>query len=200
MSRSRYQSASTRIRICVLGAVLSVLLPGYAAGQDVVSWLSWTALQAIPSPTFTVDAGDGNHRLATSFRWQVTPISYSWSANELVSPVSVMMVNPVRRLAGSAEIFLQPEISMANLQNSGLGKSSLGIGSRAFFPVDECGEYLSVSFGAKYLIRHSLDGNAANTFAGEIGLYSLFGLIGMQLSIGADPAARYSFSIYLKYY
>jgi hypothetical protein len=186
--------------LLMVAAVVFPASASFAGGRDAASWLSWTALQAIPSPTFTFDNGRGNHQLVTSFRWQVTPLSYSWSANELVSSVSIFMVNPVRRLAGSAELFVQPEVAFTDYPNAGLGRSSLGIGSRAFFPVDECGEYLSVSLGGKYVMRKSLSGAGVDTYAGEIGVYTLFGLVGMQLSIGNDPAARFSFSLYLKYY
>lgn len=178
------------------------LSPGstYAGDRGTMSWLTWAALQAVPSPTFTLDKGHGDHQTVLSFRWQITPISYSWSANELVSPVSYLKVNPVRRHAGSAELFVQPEVALEDFRNTDLSGSSLGLGSRAFFPVDECGEYLSVSLGGKYLIRKSPAGNGASTFAGELGVYTLFGTLGMQLSIAANPAARYSLSIYLKYY
>ncbi len=189
-----------RMGILMLGVLLLLQSSSYGGGLNTASWLSWAAVQAIPSPTITVDAGHGDHQMITSLRWQVVPLSYSWSANPLVSPVSVFMVNPVRRLAGSAEFFMQPEVAFKDFSNADLGRSSFGIGSRAFFPVDECGEYLSVSLGGKYVVRKSLSGTGASTYAGEIGVYTLFGLIGMQLSVCADPAARYSFSIYLKYY
>ena len=169
-----------------------------AGDRGALPWLSWTALQAIPSPTFTVDRGHGEQQRVTSFRWQITPISYSWSANELVSPVSYLKVNPIRRHAGSAEFFVQPEVAVRDYQFAGLSRSSLGIGSRAFLPVVEYGEYLSVSLGAKYIFRRSINGDNANAFAGEIGLYTYSGLIGLQL--GVEPEGRYSLSIYLKYY
>src|SRR5512146_2234192 len=110
----------------------------------------------------------------------------------LLSAIHGAPTNPFRRLAGSAELYMQPEVALEDFRNADLGRSSLGLGSRAFFPVDECGEYLSVSLGGKYLIRKSPTGSGASTFAGEFGVYTLFGTLGMQLSIAANPAARYS--------
>lgn len=188
-----------RLRILLFVLLLAWPLLLRAEG-DAGSWLSWTALQAIPSPTFTIDNGHGTHSLITSFRWQVTPLSYSWSANEMVSSVGFLKINPVRRHGGSVQIDLQPEIATRDLAHAGLGRSSLAVGSRAFFPLAEYGEYLSCSIGARYVLRRFLDGARANTLAGEIGLYTLFGLVGIQLGLGADPAARYSLSICLRYY
>jgi hypothetical protein len=184
----------------ILHSLLLLPLPALARGPEAIHWLSWTAFQAVPSPTFTIDNGQGRHGTVLSFRWQITPISYSWSANELVSPVSILKVNPVRRHGGSVELDLQPEIGTKDFANAGLKRSSLAIGSRAFLPLAEYGEYLSFSVGARYVFRSSLAGANANTIAGEIGLYTLFGLIGVQLGIGSDPAARYSLSFSLRYY
>jgi hypothetical protein len=184
--------------IFALLAFLCLPLPVIAGGREALHWLSWTAIQAVPSPTFTIDNGQGRRGTITSFRWQITPFSYSWSANELVSPVSILKVNPVRRHGGSVELDLQPEIGTSDFANAGLKRSSFAIGSRTFLPLAEYGEYLSFSVGARYVFRKSLGGANVNTVAGEIGLYTLFGLIGVQLGVGADPAARYSLSFSLR--
>lgn len=162
--------------------------------------MAWAGLQAIPSPTFTIDDGSDGSRLLVSFRWHITPISYSWSANELVSPVRFLKVSPVRRHAGSIELFAQPELALSDYRFSSLERLSLALGTRAYLPLDEYGEYLSLSVGAKYVLRYFTDGTDAGAAGGEVGIYTLFGMVGLQVSVLAAPEARTSFCLSLRYY
>ena len=69
--------------------------------------VNWTILQLIPNPAFIQETDKDNARLLFALRWEVTPINYSFSANKFISPLQFFKINPVRRFAGSAELFVQ---------------------------------------------------------------------------------------------
>ncbi len=81
--------------------------------RPAVKLLSWTLLQAIPSPVYNHDASSVDGRLSFGLKWNIVPVNFSFAANKYVSPVQFFMVNPVRRNAGSVELFVQPEVSTA---------------------------------------------------------------------------------------
>ena len=44
--------------------------------EPIVKWTTWAILQALPSPVFFEDNGNGNHGTEFGFEWQVTPLSF----------------------------------------------------------------------------------------------------------------------------
>jgi hypothetical protein len=72
-------------------------------------YIYWGIMQLIPSPTFFNDGNDVNNRIRFGFKWNITPVNFSFRTNKFVSPVQFFIINPVRRFTGSAEIFVYKE-------------------------------------------------------------------------------------------
>ena len=169
-------------------------------GKKIIKWTTWTILQTIPSPSFFQDRNEKNSRLQFGFSWNVTPINYSLSANKFVSPVSFLIVNPIRRFGGSAEIFLQPEWTTSSYRYNGLNRFAISAGTRFYIPAIEYGEYLAFSAGGKYTKRENIMGDKKDSFGIEIGLYTLFGILGTQFDYNFTNDTRYNLKITLRYY
>jgi len=187
--------------ICL--AINAVSLNLFAQKHEVnkiVVWSTWTLLQTIPSPVFYQDKNDAESRLQFGVRWNISPLNYSFNANPLISPLSFFKVNPVRRYGGSVEIFNQPEWLTDDNEFSNLKRFSFSNGIRFFIPAVESGEYLSFSLGAKYKIRKDNNGIGANCFAAEAGVYSFFGILGLQFNYNFENTSRYDIGLWLKYY
>ncbi len=168
--------------------------------NNAVVWSTWTMIQTIPSPVFYQDKNSNESRLQLGLRWNISPVNYSFNANPLVSPISVFKVNPVRRFGGSIEIFSQPEWLMNENQFSDLKRFSLSNGIRLYLPAIESGEYLAFSIAGKYKIRKDKSGSGTNCFSAEAGIYSFFGILGIQFNYNFESRSRYDVGLWLKYY
>ncbi|MDD5361253.1 MAG: hypothetical protein PHN88_03920 [Ignavibacteria bacterium] len=146
------------------------------------------------------DANDNNARLQFSLRWQITPVNFSFKTNKFVSPVQFFMINPVRRVTGSAELFIQPEIATSGFKYSGFDNFGLNTGARVIIPVQEMGENISMSLGGKYTFRkNSITGDSGYPGV-EAGVYFFGGIAGVQFTKNFNKNNLYSFSFYLKYF
>lgn len=163
-------------------------------------YISWTLLQLIPSPVFYDDYNENDSRLRFGLRWQITPVNISFSANEYVSPVQFFKINPVRRFAGSAELFVQPEIATGSFQYSDLNKFGINIGTRLILPLIERGEDLAFSLGGRYSVRNSKSGTDKSHFGIETGLYFIGGIFGIQYSRNFNSVTNYDFGLYFKFF
>lgn len=163
-------------------------------------YISWTLLQLIPSPVFYDDHNDSDSRLRFVLRWHITPVNISFSANKYVSPVQFFKINPVRRFAGSAEIFIQPELATGNFEYSDLNNPGINFGSRVIFPLVERGEDLAFSLGGKYSVRNSKTDIDESNFGVEAGLYFIGGIFGIQLTKNFNSKTNYNFGLYFKYF
>jgi hypothetical protein len=149
-----------------------------AVEPDVQITVPWLATQLIPSPELAV--GDGVGRFG--MRWQVTPLLYSWGIHRGLSPWRTFVAEPYVRQSGSVELYVSPEYFV---YGSSFGDGWLArVGTRAYFPLVEHGEYLSVSVGASSFV---FDGKAGAAF--EAGAYILFGVVGLQLTYSPTPVA-----------
>jgi hypothetical protein len=138
--------------------------------------LVWFATQLLPSPQ--IAAGDG--RAHFGLRWQVTPLLYSWGLNRKLSPWRVLVAEPYVRQSGAVELYLSPEYFASG--NDFWDHWILRPGVRAYFPIVQHGEYLSVSLGTSFQ-RFQTHESAA--FEG--GIYALYGILGVQLSYAPAP-------------
>ncbi|MCI0472361.1 MAG: hypothetical protein L0Y76_02125 [Ignavibacteria bacterium] len=165
-----------------------------------VKWTTWALLQAVPSPSFFDDRNENDARLRFGFRWDVTPVNYSFNANELVSPVQMFFVNPVRRYGGSVELFVQPEWMTGSYHYSDLSRFHFNTGVRGFLPLAERGERLALSAGALYKIRKNKSDNYNDTYAVELGVYTFFGMLGLKFDYYLKGQNKFDFSINIKYF
>ena len=145
--------------------------PSKATEPAVAPNLAWIATQFIPSPEIAAGGGHAHFGL----RWQVTPLLYSWGINRKLSPWRVLVVEPSTRQGGSIEAYLSPEF--IDVDGDATDKWLLRPGLRAYFPVVQHGEYVSVSAGTSY--QHVQNRGSA---AFEGGVYVLYGLFGIQVS------------------
>jgi hypothetical protein len=150
----------------------------------------WLLAQLVPSPELAY--GDGTARYG--MRWQLTPLLYSFGIHRELSPWRVFIVEPIVRHSGSIELFVSPEFIW---YGGGLAKGWFWrSGARSYFPLIERGEYLSVSIGASFFDFAGRGGAAY-----EVGVYSLYGIVGVQLTWapGGGPAATIA-TLRLRYF
>jgi len=142
-----------------------------ASDPAVRSALLWSLAQIVPSPE--VAYGEATARFG--LRWQVTPLLYSFGIYRQAWRWRAFVVEPFVRQSGSVELFLGPEYLV---QGRGLADGWLWrIGARSYFPIIERGESLSVSVGTSY---SELAGHRGVAY--EAGVYTLFGLVGAQIT------------------
>ena len=136
-------------------------------------------LQFLPSPEVAVGrVHDPNASTEAAFgmRWQVTPLLWSWGTNRRVSRWRTFVVDPLARHAGSLELSGAVEYFFGNVD-----RAILRPGVRAYFPVAQRGEYLSVSLGTSTYVY---DDKARVAY--DVGAYVLYGLFGIQATIAPE--------------
>jgi hypothetical protein len=170
------------------------------ASRTKVKYVNWSLLQLIPSPLFVSDASNYNSRVQLGLQWQFIPLNYSFRANKYVSPFQSFMISPVRRFSGSAEIFVQPEIVTSGFKYSGYNAFALNTGGRFIIPIQELGENISASIGAKYTFRkNDITGESGYTGI-ETGVYFFGGMVGFQFVKNFSNNNKFSAAMYLKYF
>jgi hypothetical protein len=127
-------------------------------------------------------------------------MNYSFNTNKFISPVSFFIVNPLNRYGGSIEVMVQPEWSTAAYKYSDLNRFQLGTGIRGYVPLIEEGEDLSISIAGKYRFRNDGKGGSMNTYAAEFGIYTFYGIIGMQFNYNFNSWSRFDIGLSLKYF
>jgi hypothetical protein len=130
--------------------------------------LIWSVTQLIPSPELA--ASDG--QVHAGLRWELTPLLLSFGVTE--HPVRALRVDPIARHAGSVGFYLAPEfLDRGNGRVPWLGRA----GGRLYLPLWQRGENFSMSLGGSaYVTDHATGGSA------ELGLYTLYGVLGLQLT------------------
>lgn len=137
----------------------------------------WSLAQLIPSPLLVT----GREHVGFGVRWQVTPLLYSFGIAQ--DPLRSFVVSPIARHSGSLELYGSPEWSCcAPSGSSWVGRAGL----RLYLPLLERGERLSWSLGGAYY--HSFDGH--DGVAADIGLYTLFGVLGVNVTVSPGLARR----------
>jgi hypothetical protein len=170
-------------RFVAIAAAVLLAAPFARAAEDspatephVQPTLVWLATQLVPSPEIAV--GDGHAHFG--LRWQVTPFLYSWGINRRLSPWRALIAEPLVRQSGSVELYLSPEF--IDTDGSFGDRWLLRPGVRAYFPLMQHGDYLSMSVGTSY--QRFQDRSSA---AFEGGIYALYGIFGVQLSYAPAP-------------
>lgn len=160
-------------------AAAAPLAPARAAEPDVRPTLPWLAAQAVPSAEWLI-ADDG---LRFGARWQVTPFLYSFGIDPRLSPVRILIAEPIMRFSGSVELYMSP----AYLAGGGsIGERWLLRGGlRAYLPLLHRGEYLAWSIGGAAVYHRDRPGVSY-----EAGLYTLFGMLGVQAAYIPTPGLR----------
>ena len=152
--------------------------------------LSWLLAQLVPSP----ELGFGRDGARFGLRWQLTPFSYSFGIDRRLSPFRSFVVEPLFRTSGSLEVFFSPEYLA--LDAPGSKRFGFRTGVRAFFPVLERGDYLSVSLGAAYARFGNVE---AATY--QAGVYILFGFLGLEQTFAPALAeARFITTFNLRFF
>jgi hypothetical protein len=136
-----------------------------------VTW-PWLATQLLPSPELVY--GDATARFG--LRWQVTPLLFSWGIHRGLSPWRFFVAEPYVRQSGSVELYVTPEVvtSGGALDPAWVFRTGL----RAYFPLVEHGEHLSVSAGASQFFY---GGQSAAGY--EAGVYTFSGIVGLQVTV-----------------
>jgi hypothetical protein len=155
------------------------------AEPQVYPSLAWTALQLLPSPEVVVGrvrspgpAGESNVETETAFglRWQLAPILWSWGTNRRVSRWRFLVVDPLARHSGSLELSGTFEYLFGHVD-----RMIVRPGVRAYFPLAQRGEYVSVSIGTS---TYAYDEKMRVAY--DAGVYVLAGLFGLQATVAPD--------------
>jgi hypothetical protein len=142
---------------------------------------AWAILQLIPSPELALGrqrridpAGvvDGSVSTAFGLRWQLTPLLWSFGVHRSQSRWRTFVVDPFARQSGSIELSTSFEYIGGHVDRL-LARPGL----RAYFPIAQKGEYLSVSLGTSV---YRYDGLRV---AYDVGAYILSGLFGVQITV-----------------
>ncbi|HEY1691616.1 MAG TPA: hypothetical protein VGG39_05625 [Polyangiaceae bacterium] len=150
------------------------------AEPGIVITVPWLATQLVPSP----EVAYGQERARFGMRWQVTPLLYSWGIHRGLSPWRFFVAEPLVRQSGSIELFVTPEYFFYG--SSIADGWGVRTGLRSYFPLVSHGEYLSFSAGTSSFLFAGKWGAAY-----EAGVYALFGILGLQLTVtpSAPPIA-----------
>lgn len=163
-------------------------------------YLTWGLLQLVPSPTFYEDANDNYARIQFGFKWHITPLNISFHPNKYVSPVQSFFIYPARRFSGSAELFIDPELTTSQFHYANVSIFGASLGSRLILPIMGKGETICFSLGGKLTLRKNFD-NDKNYYSGaEAGLYFFGGLAGFQYTKNFNTKTGYNINLYLKYF
>lgn len=165
-----------------------------------IKYPSWAVMQMIPSPVFFEDNGNGRHGTEFGFEWQVTPLSYTFNPNKYLGHFSVLMVKPVKKFTGSAEIFFTPQFVTGSFDNTKAQRYMYNAGARVYFPIAQGGEYLSFSLGAGYYSQKNEFNSKVDGIMYEAGLYSVFGMFGIKFAYKQNALSKYNVGFYIKYY
>jgi hypothetical protein len=151
---------------------------------------SWLVTQLLPSPELAF----GGSGPLFGMRWQVTPLLYSFGIDRRLSPFRAFVVEPLVRTSGSLEWFVAPEYLA--LDGDLRRRFGFRTGLRAYFPLLEKGDYLSVSLGTAYARF-----GGQNAVAYQAGAYVLFGFLGFEQSfLPALDEARWISSLNVRFF
>lgn len=141
--------------------------------------LAWLVPQLVPSPEWWITS----RGVRFGVRWQITPLLYSFGLNRRLSRLRGLVVEPLARHAGSIELFASPEYITRS--PSFAENWAMRGGVRAYYPLVQRGEYLSCSLGGSMLYAQDHLGASY-----EAGLYSFFGVLGVQVTVTPTAALR----------
>ncbi len=132
---------------------------------------AWTVVQAVPDPLLVIGASGS---VGGGVRWEVVPLVYSFGV--AARPWRSLLIEPVARHSGAIEVFGSPEWACCapGEQSSWI----LRAGGRVYFPLLGHGEALSLSLGASYYHQ-----NGAGGVAGEVGVQTLFSILGLSVTV-----------------
>lgn len=147
----------------------------------------WLATQLVPSSTLTL----GDHA-TYGLEWQVTPLLWAFGLDPRVSRWRVGIVEPLARVAGSAELAVSPGVLFADEPTG-----SLTVVLRTTLPLVARGEYWSVAVGAGYR-----QAGAAHAATVELGTAILFGMLGLRVAWSgpAAPLGAWTLSATFRYF
>lgn len=195
-----------RVFLCVvLFFPVTMFITGVVNGQaerekPLLKYSSWGLMQMLPSPVFFEDNGNGNTGREFGFEWQVTPLSFTFKPNKYLNNFSVLMIKPVKKFTGSAELFFTPQFALSSFDNSRLKRYMYNAGARVYFPLAQGGEYLSFSLGAGYYSQKNEFNSKYDGVMYEAGIYSVFGMFGLKFAYKQNALSKYNVGFYLKYY
>lgn len=197
----RAAAGTLRAQAILLLSALALASPPVAraaerAGADVRSSRDgprptalWLATQAVPSPEWIL--GGSGSRFA--LRWQITPLLYTFALRRELSPWRFFVVEPLARQGGSLELYFSPAYVMSGERFQRLMPR---LGARAYFPIVERGELVSMSFGTSYFSYRTNPGVAF-----EAGFYVLAGVLGGQFAWSpSNTGADWIVTLRLKYF
>jgi hypothetical protein len=160
LREARAEEASPAVRVT----------PAAAAGI-------WTFAQLVPSPLYVA----GSDRVGAGVRWQITPFVYAFGV--AAKPLRAFVIEPVARHAGAIELYVSPEWACC-----APGQATSWIargGARLYLPLVGRGEALTGSLGGSYY--RAGDGDGASI---EAGLYVLFGMLGLTVTVSPRLTGR----------
>lgn len=148
--------------------------------------LAWAVLQLVPSPELAfgrhrrigpTGAVETDNSPSFGLRWQLSPVVWSFGVHPGQSRWRYFIVDPSARHSGSLELSTAFEYIGGHVD-----KTLVRPGLRAYLPIAEKGEYLSVSLGTSV---YSYEGFRV---AYDVGAYVLAGMLGVQVTLAPTHA------------
>lgn len=148
--------------------------------------VGWAILQLLPSPEIAVGrqrhidvngAVDASPTTAFGLRWQVTPLLWSFGVHRSQSRWRYFVVDPFARVSGSLELSATFEYIGGHVDRL-LARPGL----RAYLPLAQKGEYLSMSLGTSVYSYEGL------RVAYDVGVYTLAGIVGLRITVAPAHA------------
>lgn len=172
---TQYATAATALVALTLTCDVAQAVPDdprfVTSTSPALATAAWTLAQAVPDPLLVIGA---RGTVGSGVRWEVVPVVYSFGV--AARPWRSFVIEPVARHSGAVELFASPEWACCapRAQSSWL----LRAGGRVYFPLLGHGESLSLSLGASYYHQ-----NGAGGVAGEVGLLTLFSVLGLSVTV-----------------
>lgn len=189
-----------KIELILITILVSQSLYSQEKTDTKAKYLSWSIMQLVPSPVLFQDSNNENAGIQFGLRWHFTPVNISFRANKYISPVQFLVINPVRRFTGSAELFIQPELTTSQFEYAKLSNFGISTGTRIILPLSGEGQNISFSLGIKYNYRKDLVNNDHTYWGSEAGIYFIYGILGVQFNYNFTEKTKYNIGFYFKYF
>ncbi len=148
--------------------------------------LGWALFQLVPSPELAIGrqrriapTGEVDESPTTAFglRWQLTPVLWSFGVHRKQPRWRYFVVDPFARVSGSLELSTSIEYIGGHVD-----RVLVRPGVRAYLPLAQKGEYLSMSLGTSVYSYEGL------RVAYDVGAYLLAGVLGFQVTVAPAHA------------
>ena len=172
--------------------LLAALICTSGLQASALDYFYWGLFQAVPNYKASVAENKVHHGLG----WEVAPLYFSFKPNRFVSPFSFFQVQPVNRMAGGLELFVESQLYPSSVPDAEQSFNWLHHGGlRLFYPLVAEGEVLGLLLGGR--VAHM---NNQTGFGVEAGLTTFYTLNDITFAYYFDMPVEYTISFNMRYF